>query len=112
MKRSLRDVLAESHVAAVAIAIFLLLAMDAAFQPISPYVSNALVFLSTAVAILDIPYISRGRYVMSLAVTFSYLYAAIISLTAAWLVSRWVYGVGPLSALGRYHSVLTGRKNA
>jgi 4'-phosphopantetheinyl transferase EntD len=115
VKRSLQEVLAESHIAAITIAILLFSALDGIFQAVWPPVSNALGFLFTAVAIFDIPYFSPTLTVMdrlTMIVLFSYLYFAFISLLAAYLVSRWVYRKGPLKVLTGYYSKLIWRKHA
>jgi hypothetical protein len=44
--------------------------------------------------------------------TFSALFYAFISFAAAWLLSRWVYGEGPASILGRYRARLARRNDA
>lgn len=69
-------------------------------------------FLFTAGAILDIPYLSFTLSERAILVTtFFYLLGALINFFAAWLVSRWVYGVGPLRSLSTYRSRLTGRSH-
>ena|SRR6266550_4944558 len=85
-----------------------------AFHALWPPIFRAISFLFTAIAILDIPYFSptlglvdRGVLIISI----SYLYCAASSLLAAWLVSRWVYGAGPLCTLIRYRNELIGRQH-
>ena len=115
MKPSLRQVLADSHVAAVAIAVFLLWSLDAAFSALWPPLSHALQFVFTAIAILDIPYFSRTLTVADrsmLTISLAYFYSSVVSLFAAWLLSKCIYGTGPLQALGRYRSRLIGSKDA
>ena len=112
MKRSLRVTLAESHVAAVTIAVLLLWSLDGAFRALWDPAFSAVRFLFTAVAIFDIPYFSPTFTMVDqlmLVTTLSYLYSAIVSFSAAWLLSRWVYGAGPLRTLTSYRSQLTGR---
>jgi len=94
-------VLADSHVAAVAIALFLLWSLDAAFSALWPPVFDALSYVFTAIAILDIPYLGSLRIAdrSMLILSFSYGYSCIVSLSAAWLLSKWIYGVGPFRAL-------------
>ena len=58
MNRSLRQVLADSHIAAATIAVLLLWSIDGAFRALWIPVSRAVEFLFTAVAIFDIPYFS------------------------------------------------------
>ncbi len=114
MKPSLREMLADSHTATVAIAVLLLWSLDGAFRALWSPVFRAVSYLLTAAAIFDIPYFpptltmtDRGM----LMTTLFYLYGAAISLSAAWLLSRWVYGIGPLRRLISYRSKLTGRQD-
>ena len=110
MKRSLRVALAESHVAAVAIAVLLLWSLDGAFRALWDPALSAARFLFTAVAIFDIPYFSPTfTMVDQLMLVTTLSYSAIVSFSAAWLLSRWVYGAGPLRTLTSYRSQLTGR---
>jgi hypothetical protein len=113
MKPSLRELLAESHIAAVAIAVLLLWSLDSGFQALWRPLSHVLGFLFTAVAILDMPDFSFGlEERVILITTFFYLLAALISLAAAWLLSHWVYGRSPLRSLSTYRAKLTRSKNA
>jgi hypothetical protein len=114
MKRALRQILDDSHIAAVTIAVLLLWSLDGAFQALAIPVSRAVGFLLTAVAILDIPYFSptltlADRFM--LATASAYLYGAVVSFSSAWLLSRWVYGTGPIRSLTRYRKNPTGRKH-
>jgi hypothetical protein len=115
MKRSLSQVLADSHIAAVTIAVLLLWSLDGTFRALWIPVSRAVGFLFTAVAIFDIPYFSPTLTFadrLMLISTFYFLYSAIVSLLAAWLLSRWVYGVGPIRSLVVCRSKLAGREHA
>lgn len=115
VKRPLRLVLADSHVAAVAIALLLLWALNGAFWTLWDPVYRMGRFLFTAIAIWDIPYFSTKLTAIDrliLISTFYFLYSALVSLLAAWLLSRWVYGVGPLRSLTVCRSKLIGRKHA
>ena len=109
MKSSLRKILADSHVSAVAIAVLLFWSLDSTFRALLGPLFHAVGFLFMAVAILDIPYFSRTLTVMdriSLVITFSYLFNSLVYLTAAGLLSRWVYGLGPLRSLTIYRTKL------
>lgn len=116
MPASLRKVLIDSHVAAVTIAMLIFFsAVEAVFalwEPVSQVVSyliTAVAYLITAVAIRDIPSFPVTRsYVTSsmLPITFTILLLALANLAAAWLLSRWVYGVGPLRSLGNLRNKL------
>ena len=114
MQTSLRESLAESHVSAVTIAVLLIWSLDSGFQALWGPLSRAVRFLFTAVAILDIPYFStsfNGEDRILLNSTLLYLFHFLITLAAAWLLSRWVYGEGPLRSLGTYGNRLIRSKH-
>lgn len=106
--------LADSHVSGVAIVVLLLFSLDGLLRALLGPLSRAAIYLVTAIATLDLPYSSRtltlGDRIM-LATTFSYLFNAFVSLVAALLLSRWVYGVGPLRSLSKYRTVLARRNH-
>ena len=109
VKSSLRTILADSHVSAVAIAVLLFWSLDSAFWALWGPVSGAVGFLFAAVAILDIPYFSRTLTIadrFALFSTFSSLFNSLVYLTAAGFLSRWVYGMGPLRSLSKYRTKL------
>lgn len=115
MKPSLRETLAESHISAIGTALLLVWAFDWGFRTLWELFSRAAGFLFTAVAILDIPYISPTPTLVDrvmLVTTLFYLCSALISLAGAWLLSRWVYGMGPLRSLSQYRAKLTRRNHA
>ena len=112
MKRSLREVLAAHHIAAVAIVMLLLWSLDSWFRAIMGPLSRTASFLITAVAILRVPYFSttlNGADRLLLLATFANLLGALNNLGAAWLLARWVYGEGPLRSLTRYRPRFTRR---
>ena len=114
MKPRLRQVLAESDVAAVTIVLFLLWALDATCRGLWDPLYRAGAFIFTAIAILDIPYIppslDMGDRLMLIATGY-FLYSAVACVLGASLLSRWVYGVGPIRALTACRGRLTGRKD-
>ncbi len=102
MLASLRKVLIDSNVAAIAILVLVCWSLAAALWAVWGPVGKLFLFLTTAVAIRDIPYISpqvttfdRLMYLDSA----SFLLTALTNVIAAWLLSRWVYGRGPLNCL-------------
>lgn len=113
MKRSLREILADSHIAAVATAVLLLWSLYSGFHALWSPLWRAATFLFTAVAILGIPY--RGPATIEdrlmLTTTSVFLFSALISFAAAWLLSRWVYGVGPLRSLSKHRTRLARRNH-
>jgi hypothetical protein len=115
MKRSVRQMLADSHVSAVAIAVLLIWSFDSVLDAFWNPFFTAVTFLVTAVAILGLPYIpprlSFSQRSM-LIITCAYLINAICCLAAAWLLSHWVYGKGPLQSLKRYRERLARRSHA
>jgi hypothetical protein len=115
MKHSLREVLADSQVAAVAIAVFLLSGFDAAFRSLwEPFYRLGFI-LFTAVGIWDIPsHFSKltSSDHLNLIATLYLLYSAIVCFAAAWGLSRWIYGEGPFRSLIVSSRRLLGRKYA
>lgn len=115
MKHSLREILAESHVSAVAIVVLIYWSLYWGFTAVWGPLTRAFSFLFTAVAILDIPYYSTtfssaDRFALS--ITLEFLFNAFVCLAAAWLLSRWVYGAGPLRSLSKYRTRLVRRNHA
>jgi hypothetical protein len=97
--------LAVSHIAAVAIAVLLFFSLDLLVHALAQPLSDAVDFLVTAIAIGGLPYHSPTPSFtdrIALIVTLFGLFEACINLAAAWLLSRWVYGVGPIASLKRY----------
>ena len=114
VNRSLRQVLADSHVAAVTVALLLLWALDTAVRGLWDPVYHVGKFLFTAIAIWDIPYLSPSPTTIDRLTLISsgYLsYCSIVSLAAASLLSRWVYGTGPIRLLIAYRTDLIRRNH-
>ena len=114
MKLSLREILVDSRVAAVAVAVLLLFSMDSSFRALWSPLFRVDSFVFTTVAILGVPYFDRGlriadRFMML--TTFSYLCSSASSLGSAWLLSHWVYGVGPLDCLRAERTKLARRNH-
>lgn len=114
MKPSLRNVLADSHVAAVAIGVLLVFSLIELVSPLQIPLLRAAGVLFNAIAFFDIPYFS-GRITVKdgfmLFTTISSFFYAFVSVVAAWALSRWVYGRGPLRALSRYRAALLRRRH-
>jgi hypothetical protein len=110
VKPSLREILADYHVSAVAIAVLLFWALYWGFTALWGPLARAASFLFTTVAILGIPfgsstYTAADRLMLSQTLTF--LFNAFVCLAAAWLLSRWTYGTGPLRSLNKCRTSLT-----
>jgi hypothetical protein len=102
-----RLALAKSNVAAVTAAVLLLWCGDFLFEALWPIMTRAGVFVATAVAMREVPYFSRGVDAQSFFLAIDggfYLYGALVSGLAAYLICRWIYGVGPLSVFRMYFS--------
>ncbi len=115
MKPHLREILAGSHVAAVAIVVLLLWSIVSAGQALLRPTWRAVSFLITAVAIWDVPYIQPGLSFGDRLLLTGWLIGlvhAVATFAAAWLLSRWVYGVGPFRSLGTYQARLNRRSHA
>jgi hypothetical protein len=109
VKPSLRATFAESHVAAIAISILLLWTLDWIFAALWAVLVPMVEFVLTAIAIRGIPYWSAADNLLALFETSSYLSGAIASCSAAWLLSRWAYGVSPLKCLRTYRGRIDRR---
>ena len=102
-------VLAESHISAVTIAVLLLWTLDWGVRGVWTLVVPAADYVVTAIAILGIPY---AHIPVMWTLTVLYLLSSFLSLTAAWLFSRWVYGVGPFRSLTGYRRGADRRNHA
>jgi hypothetical protein len=114
VKPSLREILADSYVSAVAIVVLLYWSLYWGFAALWGPVARAVSFLFTAAAILDIPYFSTtftSAERSILTITPISLFNAFVCLTAAWLLSRWVYGSGPLRSLSKCRARLVRRNH-
>jgi hypothetical protein len=115
MKPTIREILAGSHVSAIAVALLLVWSLEAGIQALRYPVFYAADYLYTAIGILGIPYSSPGfsRWERILTdSTLEYLYFAIVEFIAAWLLSRWAYRTGPFRYLNAYWIKLNGRNRA
>jgi hypothetical protein len=119
MKTPLRKVLAESHVAAIAIAILLFVALGNLFGALREPVYRAVLFLITfaitAIGERELPYISHGldlEKAFMLLTLFIGFFRAVVALVGACLLSYWTYGVGPLRSLTITCSKLSGNLDA
>jgi len=102
---SLRKILADSHVSAIAIAVLLFRSLDYAFWALWHPFSFALLYIP------DLPDTLHITDRSTLFITFSYLFNSFVCLAAAQLLSRWVYGMGPLRSLSKYRSGLARRNH-
>jgi len=110
--KSLRQTLITSRVSAIAVAILLFFFFDFLVRALLGPLSDSIMFLVTAIAIRGVPYIPKrlGLYdQIQLVGTAFILFEAAASLAAAWLLSRWVYGVGAFACLKRSYPQLTRR---
>lgn len=106
MRTSLRRVLDDSHVAPIAIALLLARSLFEGIHGLTPPIANsilgAILFLITAVAERELPMISSslsGSNLLMLSEGLFHLVYAAAYAAAAWLLSRWIYGKGPLHGL-------------
>ena len=109
---AIRRTLAESHIAAVVIAMLLVWSMESFLLALWMPGYRFGGFVIVAIAIHGIPYMSPGfnfeDRVMVLT-TSMYLANALIGIGAAWVLSRCVYGVGPFKYLSQYRTKLARR---
>jgi hypothetical protein len=109
-----RKILADSHIAAVAISMLLFFSIQSGFLALWGPLYHAVTFLITAIAIRGVPYVSPGfdfEDRMMVIATSTYLFKALINFAAARLLSRSIYGVGPLRCLSQYRTKLARRNH-
>lgn len=111
--KTTRAILAESHVARVAVAVLLLWTIEWTIWSLWTPLFFAVDYISNALAIWGIPSgtFPLGR-VLQLIPSAFYLGTSILSFGAAWLVSWWVYGTGPIQCLKDYSERVSGESNA
>lgn len=114
VRPTLREILAESHISAVAIAVLLLWSIISAFRALLGPSLRVAEYLFTAAAIRDIPFAGPFNFAdrVMLFVRIEYLFNAFATFSAAWLLSRWAYGEGPLRCLSRYRARVSRRSDA
>jgi hypothetical protein len=112
MTQSLRKSLAESHVAAIAIAILMFWASGGLVSIVGPLFEAVVRFLFFAVGAVDLSFgltafrDLRNEYqVLGLGIAFS-----LLEFVGAFLVAKFVYGAGPIAVLVKYGAHL-GRNN-
>jgi len=113
--KTFRQILFDSHVAAVAIAVLLVWSLSCILEGLWPPVFSAISFAMTAIAIRGLPFIpSRSSFSTRLIIFLScdFLLRAFACVLAAWILSRWVYGMGPLSSLAMCRARLARRNHA
>jgi hypothetical protein len=108
-KPALRTLLAESHVADVAILVLLFRSLAEGIRVIGPPLKHASAFVFTAIAIRDIPYYELGLSPserMELVQFLAHLISCLVAAASAWILSRWVYQVGPVRSLSERFKTL------
>jgi hypothetical protein len=113
MNTSLRKVLEDSHIGAVACLVLLVWSLDAACRGLWDPFYRASIYVATAIAIWDIPY--SGITVLDKVAFISALEGLLCALAyfgAAWVISRWLFGTGPVHSLRTYRSRWSGRGHA
>jgi len=115
MNGRLRQVLADCNVAAVTVAVLLFCAFDAFCRGLWDPLCKLGAFVITGIAIRGVPYMPStppiSDRLMFLA-TLHFVYSGFICLLAASLLSRWVYGAGPIRSLSACRSELVRRNDA
>ncbi len=121
VQASLRKVLIDSHVSAVAIGVLLYLALSAAFVAVWVPI-NSILYLLASGAAGEPPFshlrledaaraIAHGGW-GNLLLSLSVLFSSLVCILAAWALSRWAYGVGPLRILASYKDKLLRKTHA
>ena len=112
MQDSLRKALIDSHVVAITIAILIFSSLEAALLALWSDADILLTNLANTGSPFNLHFTVVFLTGNLLPVTLSSLFLALINLLAAWLLSRWTYGVGPLRSLGSYRDKLSRKIHA
>jgi hypothetical protein len=112
MSGSVRRVLAESHVAAVAIAVLVVWSLDWGVRASARPVFGLADFVINVIAIRGIPYGSGTFYWGPWITPLTYAFSSIIYFIAASILSRWVFGIGPFRSLRECCAKLVRRNYA
>jgi hypothetical protein len=112
MSRSFRQILAESRIPALTIAILIIWALDSGVRALNAPLFGIIDFVTNTVAIGGIPYHFGRFFWRSWIMALSYAFTAIIYLCAAWILSRWVFGIGPFRSLRECCAKLVRRNYA
>jgi hypothetical protein len=113
-------ILAESHIAAVAIAFLVFWSVESGVRALYYVISIPTMNFWGAIDISfffsDFPhafevFVDSLRMEFTNEVVFGFLFSALVCLAASWFLSHGVYGVNPTRSLGRYRVRLTRRTN-
>jgi hypothetical protein len=109
----LRKTLADSHVSAVAVVVLLLFSFGRLAHALPALLPWVVDFLLTAIAVRGLPSVSftvADRLMLTTPITG--LFTAFAGFAAAWLLARWVHGVGPFRCLYAFRAEVTRRNRA
>jgi hypothetical protein len=111
VRPSLRKILADSHISAVAIAVLLFWSLESLFLSVGfPLYLAASSLFCGFITHSPVPRTLPDRDVLN--AVFWYLVYAFIYFVAASLLSQWVHGEGPFRTLGKYRIRLARRNHA
>ena len=113
--KALRQILFDSHVSAVAVVVLLVWSLTYILEGLWQPVFNLISFTMTAIAIRGLPFVP-SRFSFSVRemmfASCDALFHAFTCILAAWILSRWVYGMGPLRSLTMCRERLARREDA
>lgn len=114
MRPTVREILADSNIASVAILLLLIRSIESGFRALGQPFVTSVEFLIEMVAIRGIPsYLGSFSlsYWISQLPTLSHFLNAGLNLSAAWVLSCWVFRVGPCRSLIECSAKFARRKN-
>jgi hypothetical protein len=111
VRPTFRGVLADSHIAAVTIVVLLLRGLESGVEALQGPLFRCVDFLINVVAIRGIPYGSGTFTLIDLTIPLVHLADAVTAFTAAWILSRWAYGLGPFCSLSKCRARLKRRSD-
>ena len=113
MKVPLRQLLGDSHIAAVAIAVLLLRSFELGVRSLGQPLFLLGGFFVNVVAVRDIPSgtFTLGQWLTLMPDLLSFV-GSCITFGAAWLLSRWVFGMSPFRSLTDCRATIARRNHA
>jgi len=113
VKPSLRESFAVSHIVAIAALTLIVWSVYWVMKALFPFTESlsgpavsVVVYIATAAAIRGVPASSPAfdtADLLTSVIALAYVLNALVSLAAAWALTRWVYGPGSLRALKSLH---------
>jgi hypothetical protein len=114
MFASLRKTLIDSHIAAITVAWMLFISLDGISCAAERVVYRLILIIQIYQShqVFNVLGVAEDQDRMMLSTMLSCLIGALAAIFFAWLVSHWIYGVGPLRILALYRDRIARKSHA